>query len=1519
MDIVCLRSYDSTSLSEATSVAPLTTPTTNIKASTMAEPLETSKADTPDPIHGLSYPQSFLSSLPTSSSFPTLSASQFDALHYSHLLSHPPDSVLFPFLHGLEGGNQAQNAFFGTQAYKEYKQNRDVNLTCSGSDVSHLKPPKYRGMIWVICEEDLDNPDKDLKVIFHRPPTHVAYDSDSESYLDDDEEDELLDEDEDEDPELKSPEDMDVDVGLNIAVADNGDVEPGGDETVMEIVGVGSDEKHMHPIQHKQHIPTATSPGLHNELQNTETQPSTHTPSLDLSANPLHTQQRTPRTPPRSSKPILTSTFRASELIRRVPPTSSYLQSKYGDTNMHMNNEDKGVNDDDEDGDWEFVPLNVPEGISLRNFGIQVASVSSVFVFHCQFPKPVTLQAVLATLSDIVIYSPTSIGAAHSPNAIRLAARFQKAIKRKWSERYIRMISPEANGHGNGDVDVGSSFSLPSSPSSASSPSASAPNSNSENKDDKHSVSVSVSPEVKGTDRDLPMTYNVFLLDATADAIRTHLPHLVGRLVKPGDVPGSLVELFEGSKGKDLKTKDRAEIGAEKNTHSGAGAASNANMDLDTVMADAEPEAMNDDTGVHPSQKSNSNSNPNPDVPPNTVDFAQRERDEMRDLTRASEVISIWPEGHLLKVREMERERERERRERAQLPDAHGRGHGHDNLVNDHDHDQVPASVSVSALSDTEIDIHTTMTYWDPTVGQIFLGNTEDVPLPFGHGDEGWDPYKEVDFEEVLKKEKGKEGKKQQLDKDEYAWSYKLPIGNAPCEAQGYDVCIECVDGSYVPYPSSGHLKSIEEKIGVLEDGWKARCEKEREVLYLRRKRMKEDADADTDHSVEDDLTDVLPPRPAPHANSIVHLSMPSSAPHAHVQALLPILRFLQSCLQPSVESIRMKPLISDSEYTETGSHSPDSDEKGAEGGEANQEQLQKGRRWSSVSMTSLMSSFPSFPLNATSTHSPSGAGTPLPPSSSAARLRALTSPAPFIPSPLASSDSSSTASGRTSYQRQWTRPLKILLYSTDGYTESSVPALCLLMAIKQLDAPRAYLELQTEKKRSFFVYQPDLTFLKRVQDVLAEERRQKERERREKEDREKRQRERDRERREFERNLKRDGDDRERSPSIRSGVYGFGTHTNPYSNWALNGDARPSPAQSNPALTTASSHHQNRTTQGSRPAAKSVSFAHSPLKLGSSGGGGLEIIPQRSSEAPPVVSMENYSGMMMNAHDDSDLKKSTTLPPTLPSLSSSSLGTMTGSHVLGNSGGGRTRRPRANTSPWLPSLFGVDHHNWFNDSRFDGSFPSRVLPFLYLGNLNHASNVYMLQALGITHVVSVGECALIPPPNQASQGSFGFPNSSHFVPGRPTDHQGSLWVEQRAGRMKVLDIENVCDDGIDTLEPQLEPICDWIDQARKEGGKVLVHCRVGVSRSATVVIAYVMKHLSMSLVDAYLIVRSRRLSVLIQPNMRLLYNLLGWEIKLAKERALGDECKLRNGLSTALTWPFLAKEIHALNEKYLR
>ena len=93
-----------------------------------------------------------------------------------------------------------------------------------------------------------------------------------------------------------------------------------------------------------------------------------------------------------------------------------------------------------------------------------------------------------------------------------------------------------------------------------------------------------------------------------------------------------------------------------------------------------------------------------------------------------------------------------------------------------------------------------------------------------------------------------------------------------------------------------------------------------------------------------------------------------------------------------------------------------------------------------------------------------------------------------------------------------------------------------------------------------------------------------------------------------------------------------------------------------------------------------------------------------------------------------------------------------------------------------------------------------------------------MLHALGITHVVSVGECALVPAPHHMPSGGM---NEGCLRPGpnahcKGPDVHGSLWIEEREGRIKVLDIKGVCDD---TLEPQLEPICDWIDKARQDGG----------------------------------------------------------------------------------------------------
>jgi len=51
------------------------------------------------------------------------------------------------------------------------------------------------------------------------------------------------------------------------------------------------------------------------------------------------------------------------------------------------------------------------------------------------------------------------------------------------------------------------------------------------------------------------------------------------------------------------------------------------------------------------------------------------------------------------------------------------------------------------------------------------------------------------------------------------------------------------------------------------------------------------------------------------------------------------------------------------------------------------------------------------------------------------------------------------------------------------------------------------------------------------------------------------------------------------------------------------------------------------------------------------------------------------------------------------------------------------------------------DEPKWL--AGLDGSFPSRILDYMYLGNLGHANNPDLLKALGINQILSVGETAM--------------------------------------------------------------------------------------------------------------------------------------------------------------------------------
>lgn len=72
-------------------------------------------------------------------------------------------------------------------------------------------------------------------------------------------------------------------------------------------------------------------------------------------------------------------------------------------------------------------------------------------------------------------------------------------------------------------------------------------------------------------------------------------------------------------------------------------------------------------------------------------------------------------------------------------------------------------------------------------------------------------------------------------------------------------------------------------------------------------------------------------------------------------------------------------------------------------------------------------------------------------------------------------------------------------------------------------------------------------------------------------------------------------------------------------------------------------------------------------------------------------------------------------------------------------------------------------------------------------------------------------------------------------------------------------------------------------DEAREAGAKILVHCQAGVSRSATITIAFLLQHSRMTMTDAYRFTKSKR--QIISPNFNFMGQLLDFEQALNQGR----------------------------------
>ncbi|KAM8939019.1 uncharacterized protein RCH25_052597 [Pelodytes ibericus] len=140
----------------------------------------------------------------------------------------------------------------------------------------------------------------------------------------------------------------------------------------------------------------------------------------------------------------------------------------------------------------------------------------------------------------------------------------------------------------------------------------------------------------------------------------------------------------------------------------------------------------------------------------------------------------------------------------------------------------------------------------------------------------------------------------------------------------------------------------------------------------------------------------------------------------------------------------------------------------------------------------------------------------------------------------------------------------------------------------------------------------------------------------------------------------------------------------------------------------------------------------------------------------------------------------------------------------------------------------------------------SPILPFLFLGNEKDAQDLGRMVTLNIGHVLNI------------------------------TTHLPLYHAESGALRYKRLP---ATDNSKQDLRQYFEEAFEFIEEAQQEGKGVLIHCQAGVSRSATVVIAYLMKHTLMTVGDAYKFVKGKR--PIISPNLNFMGQLLEFESDL--------------------------------------
>ena len=146
-------------------------------------------------------------------------------------------------------------------------------------------------------------------------------------------------------------------------------------------------------------------------------------------------------------------------------------------------------------------------------------------------------------------------------------------------------------------------------------------------------------------------------------------------------------------------------------------------------------------------------------------------------------------------------------------------------------------------------------------------------------------------------------------------------------------------------------------------------------------------------------------------------------------------------------------------------------------------------------------------------------------------------------------------------------------------------------------------------------------------------------------------------------------------------------------------------------------------------------------------------------------------------------------------------------------------------------------------------SHPSEILNWIYLGNSKNANNIEDINNFRISYVLN---CAL-------------------------EVHDRNLPKHIKYCHLQL----------IDTPETEIiihfEKSFNFIESARKEGKKILIHCKLGISRSPTILMAYLIRYMNFTALSALDFVKTKRKQV--QPNPGFFCQLCSFEKNISKNK----------------------------------